>query len=313
MQAPDGQARGAPRDAAPRGTARPAAARGLVWPWLAPALLLLGAFYLVPMMDVARLAFGDATLLRPVEGYGLDGVASVLSDPALPGVLWTTAIFTGASVLGIQLLGLAIALLVVRGERRGLVGMTALRTLVLTAWVVPGIANGLVWQMLFSEAPFGAINSALGLAGLAPVRWLSDPGNAMLSAVIANVWQGAAFAMIIFYAARRGIDPDLYAAAAVDGAGPVARFVFVTLPQLRPAMLVASVLVTIQTLNTFDVILSLTGGGPGRATEVLSLFTFNKVFYNFDLSGGSVLALLLVAIAMGLTLVYVAALVRRGE
>jgi multiple sugar transport system permease protein len=117
--------------------------------------------------------------------------------------------------------------------------------------------------------------------------------------------------MIVFYAARRAIDPDLYAAAAVDGAGPTARLVFITLPQLRPAILVASVLVTIQTLNTFDVILSLTGGGPGRATEVLSLFTFNTVFYNFDLSGGSVLALLLVALAMALTLIYVTALVRR--
>lgn len=310
MDAPDRQAAAAPRNAAVR-TAPPRRRGGAVWPWLAPALLLLGAFYLVPMIDVVRLAFGDATLLRPVERYGLDGFASVLSNPAVPGVLWTTAVFTAASVIGIQVTGLAVALLVVRGERRRLHGMTLLRTLVLTAWVVPGIANGLVWQMLFSEAPFGAINSALRLAGLAPVRWLSDPGNAMLSAVIANVWQGTAFAMIVFYAARRAIDPDLYAAAAVDGAGPTARLVFITLPQLRPAMLVASVLVTIQTLNTFDVILSLTGGGPGRATEVLSLFTFNTVFYNFDLSGGSVLALLLVALAMALTLIYVTALVRR--
>ncbi|MFW5655219.1 MAG: carbohydrate ABC transporter permease [Roseicyclus sp.] len=310
MEASDRQTR------APARIGRPARARargGAVWPWLAPALLLLGAFYLVPVIDVLRLAFGDATLLRPVERYGTGGFVSVLTNPALPGVLGTTAVFTAASVIGIQAAGLAVALLVVRGERRRLRGMTLLRTLVLTAWVVPGIANGLVWQMLFSEAPFGAINSALRLGGLAPVRWLSDPGNAMLSAVIANVWQGTAFAMIVFYAARRGIDPDLYAAAAVDGAGPGARFVFVTLPQLRPAMLVASVLVTIQTLNTFDVILSLTGGGPGRATEVLSLFTFNTVFYNFDLSGGSVLALLLVALAMALTLVYVAVLVRRGE
>ena len=101
-------------------------------------------------------------------------------------------------------------------------------------------------------------------------------------------------------------------AAAIDGAGPVARFVFITLPQMRPAILVAAILVTIQTLNTFDVILALTGGGPGRATEVLSLFTFNTVFYNFDLSGGSVLALILVAIAMLLTFVYVMALVGRG-
>ncbi|MGB0498918.1 MAG: carbohydrate ABC transporter permease [Rubricella sp.] len=288
-------------------------ARRAAWPWLAPALLLLAAFYLVPILDVVRLAFGDATLLRGAENYGLAGVGEVLSRPALPGVLWVTGVFTAASVLGIVALGLLIALLVVRGEARRLRGIGLLRTVVLTAWVVPGIANGLIWQMLFSEAPFGALNSTLGGFGIAPVRWLSDPTNAMVSAVIANVWQGTAFAMIVFYAARKGLSPDLHDAAAIDGAGPVARFLFITLPQMRPALLVVVVLVTIQTLNTFDVILALTGGGPGRATEVLSLYTFNTVFYNFDLSGGSVLALILVFIALVLTAVYIRVLLdRRG-
>ncbi|MEO0676091.1 MAG: sugar ABC transporter permease [Pseudomonadota bacterium] len=232
---------------------------------------MLAAFYLVPILDVVRLAFGDATLLRPATRYGLEGVGAVLSQPALPDVLWVTALFTAASVAGILSLGLLIALLVVRGETRHLPGIGLLRTVVLTAWVVPGIANGLIWQMLFSEAPFGALNSTIALAGIAPVRWLSDPTNAMISSVIANVWQGTAFAMIVFYAARKTLSQDLYHAAAIDGAGPFARFVFITLPQMRPAILVATILVTIQTLNTFDVILALTGGGPGRATEVLSL------------------------------------------
>lgn len=287
-------------------------ARAPLWPWLAPALLLLGAVYLVPILDVIRLAFGDASLLRPVESYGVAGVAEVLARPALPGVLWATFVFTAASVSGILALGLVVALLVVRGEERGPPGIGLLRTVVLTAWVVPGIANGLIWQMLFSEAPFGALNSTLGALGGAPVRWLSDPGIAMVSAVIANVWQGTAFAMIVFYAARKGLAPNLYHAAAIDGAGPLARFVFITLPQLRPALLVAAVLVTIQTLNTFDVILALTGGGPGRATEVLSLYTFNTVFYSFDLSGGAVLAVILVLLALALTVLYIRLLVDRA-
>jgi multiple sugar transport system permease protein len=275
---------------------------------------MLSAFYLVPILDVFRLAFGDATLLRNVESYGLDRIAQTLSSPALPGVLWVTLVFTMASVVGILGAGLLIALTVVRGEVRNLWGMGLLRTVVLTAWVVPGIANGLIWQMLFSEAPFGALNSTLAIFGVTPVRWLSDPDNAMISAVIANVWQGTAFAMIVFYAARKGLSQDLYAAAAIDGAGHFARFLFITLPQMRPAILVATVLVTIQTLNTFDVILALTGGGPGRATEVLSLYTFTTVFYNFDLSGGSVLALILVLIALLLTVFYIRLLVdRRGR
>ncbi|MEM9975414.1 MAG: sugar ABC transporter permease [Pseudomonadota bacterium] len=292
--------------------ARAGGRRRAVWPWLTPALALLGAVYLVPILDVLRLAFGDATLLRGVTDYGVDGIAEVLSAPALPGVLWATTVFTLFSVAGILGLGLLTALLIVQGEARGLLGMGVMRTVILTAWVVPGIANGLIWQLLFSEAPFGALNSVLAVAGVAPVRWLSDPGNAMLSAVIANVWQGTAFTMIVFYAARKGLSADLHAAAAIDGAGPVARFVFITLPQMRPAILIATILVTIQTLNTFDVILALTGGGPGRTTEVLSLFTFNTVFFNFDLSGGSVLAVLLVLIALVLTAAYIRLLVDRG-
>lgn len=284
----------------------PAPADARPWPWLVPAVAVLAVFYAVPVGDVLRLAFSDATLIRPPARWSLDAIRGVLTDPALAQVLGTTLVFTTVNVVALQTLGLAIALTLVRGEARGLSGMTAFRTLVLAAWVVPGIANGLIWQMLFDEAPYGTLNSLLGLAGLGPVAWLSDPGMALLSAVIANLWQGTAFSMIVFYAARKGIDPVLYEVAALDGASPWRTFRSVTLPLLRTAIAVNTVLVAVQTLNTFDSILALTGGGPGRATEVLSLFTFNTVFGNLDLAGGSVLALVLFALAMAL-----AALVHR--
>lgn len=271
-------------------------------PWLIPAIAILAAFYAVPVMDVIRLAFSDASLLSPATRYSTEAVGSVLSDPALPIVLGTTLVFTLANVTALQLAGLGIALLIARGERRGLHGMAAFRTLVLAAWVVPGIANGLVWQMLFDEAPYGTLNSLLGYLGLGPVAWLSDPRMAMVSAVIANLWQGTAFSMIVFYAARRGIDPTLYEVAELDAATPWQTFRFITLPLMRRLIAVNTVLVTVQTLNTFDSILALTGGGPGRATEVLALFTFNTVFYNLDLAGGSVLAVLLFAIGMACAL-----------
>lgn len=278
--------------------------------WLLPVALVLGTVYVIPVADVVRLSFSDATLLRPAEAYGLSSYAAMLEARELGVILRNTLVFTVASVVGLQLAGLVVALLVARGDRRGLRGMTALRTVVLAAWVVPGVANGIIWQTLFSEAPFGAINSTLALIDLPRVAWLSDPDMAMVSAVLANVWQGTAFSMVVFYAARRAIDPRLYEAAEVDGARPLARFVFITLPQLKGAILVNTVLVTIQTLNTFDSILALTGGGPGRATEVLSLHIFNRVFYNYDLGGGSALALVLVAISTALTLIYIALLGR---
>ncbi len=279
--------------------------------WLLPVAILLGVFYLYPIFDVLRLAFTNASLRGGEEHYTVDSFVALIANPALPDILWTTFVFTAGSVVGQQLFGLGIAVLVMRGERWRLYGMAALRTIVLIAWVIPGIANGLIWQMLFSEAPFGAINSVLRMMAIQPVAWLSDPGIAMISAIVSNVWRGTAFSMIVFYAALKGIDNTLYEAASVDGANGWQRFRFITLPQMRAAILVNSILITIATLNTFDAIISLTGGGPGRATEVLSLYTFNTVFRNLDLAGGSVLSVLMLLISLVLAVGYASFLPRR--
>ena len=275
-----------------------------VTPWLLPIVLVLGLFYLYPMLDVFRLAFTDQKLTESASRFTLQTFADRLGNPALLPVIWTTVLFVGGSVVGQQVLGLAVAQVVIRGERRKLFGATILRTTALIAWVVPGIAGGIVWQMLFSEAPFGALNGLLRLAHLAPVAWLSDSNIAIWSVVISNIWRGTAFSMVVMYAALKAIDPVLYEAASVDGATPVQQFRYVTLPQLRPAILVNLIIITIATLNTFDAIIALTGGGPGRATEVLSLYVFSLVFRNFDLAGGSVLSLLMIAISLILAAIY---------
>jgi multiple sugar transport system permease protein len=111
--------------------------------------------------------------------------------------------------------------------------------------------------------------------------------------------------MILLYAGLLVIDGTLYEAAAVDGATAFQQFRHITLPQLRPILLVNTILISIFTLNSFDLILPLTGGGPGRATEVLSLYAYNTVFRNFDLSNGAVLAVLLLLISLAFTFFYV--------
>ncbi len=270
-------------------------------PWLMPTLLVLALFYLYPVVEALRLAFTDARLFDTAARFSLDSITGVLRSATLGVILRNTLVYTLASVAGQVALGLCIALLVVRAERARLRGTLALRTIVLAAWVIPAIANGIIWQLLFSEAPFGAINSALRLIGASPVAWLSDPANAMASAVIATVWQGTAYSMILLYAALKSIDPALYEAAAIDDANAAERFWFITLPHLRPALLVNAILILIMTLNMFDTILSLTGGGPGRATEVLSLHAYNTVFRNFELGRGAALAVLLLVISLSLT------------
>jgi multiple sugar transport system permease protein len=270
-------------------------------PWLLPALAMLGLFYLYPIFEALRLAFTDARLFDAAPEFSLASIQGLAGSPALGPILRNTLVYTVASVVGQIALGLAIALLVVRAERARLRGTLALRTIVLAAWVIPAIANGIIWQLLLSEAPFGALNSALRMVGIGPVAWLSDPGNAMTSAVIATIWQGTAYSMILLYAALKTIDPTLYEAAAIDDAPTLSRFWCITLPHLRPAILVNAILILIMTLNMFDTILSLTGGGPGRATEVLSLYAYNTVFQGFELGRGAALAVLMLLISLALT------------
>lgn len=273
-------------------------------PWLIPIIVILGIFYLCPVIDVFRFAFTDVSLIGNDYRYTTDTLTRTLTNPDLPAILWITFIFTAGSVIGQQMMGLIIALVVIRSERRRLFGPTILRTTALVAWVVPGIAVGIIWQMLFSEAPFGALNSALRMIGMRPVAWLSNPDMAMWSVIISNIWRGTAFSMVVMYAALKSIDPTLYEAAKVDGANAWQTFLYVTLPQLRSAILVNMILITIQTVNTFDAIISLTGGGPGRATEVISLYAFNIVFRNYDLATGSAISIIMLLISLVLSLIY---------
>ena len=273
-------------------------------PWLLPLVVVASVFFLWPVVNVIRLAFTDTTLLRSGYAYTLQTFSQTLTDPALPGVLAVTAIFVAASVAGQLVLGLGIALVMQRAVRRGLHGAVLVRSVVLSAWVMPGVLVGVIWQIVLNEGPFGLVNSVLGAVGLAPVSWLSDTKLAVVSVIVANIWRGTAFTMLLLYAALHTVNRELVDAAQVDGAGRLRTLWHVTLPQIRPVLLVNVILITIATLNTFDMILALTGGGPAMATEVLALHTYDAVFVNFNLAGGCVLALLLLAVSLVLTTIY---------
>ncbi len=275
------------------------------WVWLLPLGILLLISYVYPAIDVVRFSFTDATLLNPEYEYTLRSYANVAVNRDLPIILKNTMIFVIASVVLQLLLGLLVALALNRGAKRGLPGVTFIRIVILASWIVPGVSAGIVWQLMFNEASYGFIDGVLRLIGMRPVAWLSDPDIAIWSAVLANVWRGTAFSMILLYAGLVVIPASLYEAAAVDGATAFRQFLHVTLPQLRPILLINTILISIFTLNSFDLILPLTGGGPGRATEVLSLYAYNTVFRNFDLSNGAVLAVMLLLISLAFTFFYV--------
>ncbi len=280
--------------------------------WLLPLALLLLATYVWPALDVIRYSFTNATLLNPEFDYTLSTYQWQIANPDLPGILWITLLFVVSSVVLQLTLGLLVALALHRGMLRGLPGVSFVRVVILCSWIVPGVASGIVWQLMFNEASYGFLNALLKMIGLSPVAWLSDPQIAIWSAVIANVWRGTAFSMILLYAGLLVIPRSLYEAAAVDGATALKQLWYITLPQLRPILLINTILISIFTLNSFDLILPLTGGGPGRATEVLALYAYNTIFRNFDLSNGAVLAVLLLLISLVFTFFYVRLLPKEG-
>src|SRR5215217_4414583 len=249
--------------------------------WMAPLLAVITLFYLYPAFEVLRFSITNASLQAPDYEYTLSTFVSVVSDPVLYKVLRITAIFVLASVVLQLLLGLLIAVAVNRARARRLPGMVFMRSVILSAWVMPGVVIGIVWAIIFNEASYGLANLLLAPVGLGDVAWLSDPNLALMS-----------------------IPDELYEAAEVDGASALQSFWHITIPQLRPILMINIILITISTLNTFDMILPLTGGGPGQATEVLALHTYNVIFREYSLAGGAVLAVIMLAISLTLTLAY---------
>jgi multiple sugar transport system permease protein len=264
--------------------------------WLLPILVLLAVFYLWPAIDVLRLSFTDARLSESSYRLTLESYRSAFEDGNLAAIIVATAIFVSGSAIVQTVFGLLIALTLQAGFRRKLIGVRAVQVAILTTWIIPGVSAGITWQLLLSEANFGFFNAVLNLASLPAVAWLSDPKLAIWSVTLANIWRGTALSMILLYAGLQTIPRALYEAAAVDGATALQAFRHITMPSLKPFLLINIMIVIVFSLNAFDLVLSLTGGGPGRSTEVLALAAYNAVFYDFNLAHGSVLAVMILLI-----------------
>jgi multiple sugar transport system permease protein len=272
--------------------------------WLTPLLLLLAVLYVYPLFDVVRLSLTDATDAAAPLHYTFGSYREVLGSAEFAAMTRVTTIFVAGSIAGQLGFGLLIAALVCEGERRRLPGAAIVRTVVLVGWVLPGVVIGIIWKLLLDESGAGIMAYLASLFGVHDPVFLSAPAPALLWVTIANIWRGTAFSMIMQYAGMKTVPAELYEAATVDGASPLQRFRFVTLPSLRAILLINLVLITIATLNTFDMVLPLTGGGPGRATEVMALYIYHLVFSEFRFGRGAAVAVVLMAIGFALAAGY---------
>lgn len=204
----------------------------------------------------------------------------------------------GSGLLGQVGLGMVLAFLVRRlpvGFRQFLVAIIVL------SWVIPEIVTAFVWSS-YLQTPGGLFDVVVGLFGIAPQAWLyRDP---MLFLVIANIWRGTAFSMLVLGAAIDAIPKELTDAAQIDGADRVAMFTRIILPMIRNSIATALVLITLWTLSDFTLVYVLTAGGPGSATDVLPVFTYQNSFSFYELGYGTALSIVLLLIASALSLLY---------
>ena len=268
------------------------------WLWMLPLGAVLVVVFCYPLVEILRLSFTNATMVagEPYD-YTAEPYESVVAGQDFSSTLQVTFLFVCFSVVFQLLLGFAIALLVDTAKRRRLKGALLTRTVVLTAWAIPGVVIGVIWSLLYQESSSGILNWLGGLVGFSgEVAFLSDPENALISVTVANIWRGTALSMILMYAGLQTVPRHLLEAARIDGAGPLQSFRAVTFPVLLPLITVDLVTITVETFNTFDMVMALTGGGPGTATQVLSLKIYDQIFTELSLGRGAAMAVVLLLV-----------------
>jgi multiple sugar transport system permease protein len=178
-------------------------------------------------------------------------------------------------------------------------GRYAAFSLLLLAWAMPAVVTARIFEWLYHPAA-GLVNYVLG----ASLNWLGDPGLALPAVVLADVWRTMPFVAVLAYARLLGIPPELYEAAQVDGAGRIATFTRVTLPLLRPVLLIAVLFRTLDALRAFDIMFVLTGGGPANTTETLTVYAYRALFQMVEFGYGSAIGVVVFALVMAVTWVY---------
>jgi multiple sugar transport system permease protein len=267
----------------------------LAWLLVLPALSIIAAVALLPILWTFWESLHFHDLRMPWLGRPFVGAANYV-EMLRSGRFWSALAHTGFFVATTLVLELSAGLLLALAIDRVTRGRGLLRTVVLLPWAIPTVVVALVWRFIF-ESPGGLAATLLDVRGFAPITWFADPVAAWLPLILADAWKTTPFVAILLLAGLQNIDSSLYQAAMVDGAGPWRQFREITLPLLRPALLVAALFRSLDAFRVFDLVYVMTGGGPGTATEPIALYTFATLLQNLDFGGGSALSIIVFGIA----------------
>ena len=278
---------------------------------LLPAGLIISVVTIYPLIHSFWLSLHKWNLMKPLEGHpfiGLENYQFVFKDPTFWDSAKISIVFVISAVTLEIVLGMAIALLL----NKDFFGKSFVRMLALLPWAIPPVVNGIMWKWILNPS-YGALNGLLYSLGIIDdyVIWLGSKGLALVMVVLADVWKETPFIMLLFLSALQTIPNDLYEAAKVDGANPITTLFKITIPMIRPTLFVAVALRTIWALKSFDLIYTLTSGGPSGGTSVIGYYTYIKTFVSLNLGRGAAVAYIMTFVVAALVLVYQRLLYRR--
>jgi multiple sugar transport system permease protein len=287
-------------------TVRPRSGQWAAWGFLAPVTVYLVLFYAYPLYRNLDLSLRDYTVRSFVQGgapfTGTKNYDTVLRDPLFGPALVHTLVFTLVSLAFQFVIGMALAVFFARHFRLS----ATLRALFLVPWLLPLIVSASTWSwMLNSDS--GVVNAVLRSFGVAPVDWLTSPRWSLVSVIIANIWIGIPFNLVVLYSGLQTIPASLYEAAALDGANGWQRFRRVTFPLLRPVSAITLLLGLIYTLKVFDIIWIMTRGGPADSSTTFATWSYRLGFGNLlpAFGPGAAVGNLLIVIAVAFGLIYI--------
>lgn len=267
---------------------------------LAPALAVLLIVTTAPLVYLLWASLQRLDLSMPwLQGFaGLANYQKMGADPRFWNSLVLTLVYTSSTVVLQVLVGLSLALLVLQIPR----GQALLRIAAILPIVLAPVVVGLFWRTLVLAPDFGLVDLVTRTLGLGSHNWLGDPQLALISVIAIHTWQWTPFAFLVLLATLATLPPDIYEAARLDRAGAWQRFRHITLPLIRPAVVMVIILRTMTALSAFAAIFAATGGGPGSATEILNLYAYRTSFTELNIGYGAALATVLLVLTMAVSL-----------
>jgi multiple sugar transport system permease protein len=268
-----------------------------------PAFIVLLLTTTFPLVYLIWTSFQKLELAMPwLAGLtGLDNYEQMAGDARFWSSLKLTVIYTGVSVTLQVLVGLGLALLVLQIPK----GQGVLRVAAILPIVLAPVVVGLFWRTLVLAPDFGIVDFVTRALGLGSHNWLGDPQLALVSVIAIHTWQWTPFAFLVLLASLSALPPDVYEAARIDRASAWKRFWHLTLPLVRPAIVIVVIMRIMIALSAFAAIFAATGGGPGTATEILNLYAYRMSFAELSIGYGAALATVLLAITLAVSFVLI--------